>query len=145
MTFNDVEFAKIYDKIYECFEKNILKTFETNGYLAELAEMELDDEDLYCEISDTIYAWHQDIYDECARNVCYSNAAHIIRLFSEDKMVYDDIVETIVENEYDVPNNEKEFAYKLIDYGFIFTEGRHESWFEYAITDVAYKIIEMVR
>ena len=140
MTFNDVEFAKIYDKIYECFEKNVLKTFETNGYLAELAEMELDDEDLYCEISDTIYAWHQDIYDECARNVCYSNTAHIIRLFSEDKMVYDDIVETIIENEYDVPNNEKEFAYKLIDYGFILT-----SWFENALADVAYKIIKMVR
>ena len=37
--------AKIYDKIYECFEKNVLKTFETNGYLAELAEMELPETD----------------------------------------------------------------------------------------------------
>ena len=55
MTFKDVEFAKIYDKIYECFEKNILKTFKANGYLVEIAEMELDDEDLYYEIGDTIY------------------------------------------------------------------------------------------
>ena len=139
MTFKDVEFAKIYDKIYECFEKNILKTFETNGYLAELAEMELDEEDLYYEISDTIYAWHYDIYTECAENVCYKNAAHIIRLFLEDKLVYDDIVETIIENEHNVPDNEKEFAYKLIDYGFILT-----SWFEPALADVAYKIIKMV-
>ena len=145
MTFKDVEFGKIYDKIYECFEKNVLKTFETNGYLAELAEMELDNEDLFYEISDTIYTWHYDIYTECAEKVCYNNAAHIIRLFSEDKMVYDDIVESIIENESDVPNDEKEFAYKLIDYGFIYTEGRHESWIDYAITDVAYKIIEMVR
>ena len=139
MTFKDVEFAKIYDKIYECFEKNILKTFEANGYLAELAEMELDEEDLYYEISDTIYAWHYDIYTECAENVCYKNAAHIIRLFLEDKLVYDDIVETIIENEHNVPDNEKEFAYKLIDYGFILT-----SWFETALADVAYKIIKMV-
>ena len=145
MTFKDVEFGKIYDKIYECFEKNVLKTFETNGYLDELAEMELDNEDLFYEISDTIYTWHYDIYTECAEKVCYNNAAHIIRLFSEDKLVYDDIVEAIIENESDVPNNEKEFAYKLVDYGFIFTEGRHESWIDYAITDVAYKIIEMVR
>ena len=139
MTFKDVEFAKIYDKIYECFEKNILKTFKANGYLAELAEMGLDDEDLYYEISDTIYAWHYDIYTECAENVCYKNAAHIIRLFLEDKLVYDDIVETIIEEEHNVPNNEKEFAYKLIDYGFILT-----SWFENALADVTYKIIKMV-
>lgn len=139
MTFKDVEFAKIYDKIYECFEKNILKTFEANGYLAELAEMELDDEDLYYEISDTIYAWHYDIYTKCAENVCYKNAAHIIRLFLEDKLLYDDIVETIIKEEHNVPNNEKEFAYKLIDYGFILT-----SWFEEALADVAYKIIKMV-
>ena len=145
MTFKYEEFGKIYDKIYECFEKNILKTFETNGDLVEFAEMELDDEEVYDEIFDTIYEWHEDLYTKCVQNVCYKNAAYIIRLFSEDKMVYDNVVEAIVENEYDVPNDEKELAYKLIDYGFIFTEGRHESWFDYAVIDVTNKIIKMVR
>lgn len=141
---NEAYIDKIHHKIYDCFKTTVIRKMESSGNLDDFRDMvEAGEDNVFTEIREFLYEWCYDTYMECAIDVCYKNAHGIVETIKADKKMYQIGLDNIA-SEYDVPTDEKDLAFKLIDCLYIDVSPGYDGWADYAIYDVASKIYDMV-